>query len=60
MKVLEGHIRRTFRMAEENNPFVANELMEVDRALGRLRFEVWGRGAEAKRSRTVRHIAFGI
>jgi len=47
-------------MAEENDPFVANELMEVDRALGRLRFEVWGRGAEAKRSRTVRHIAFGI
>jgi hypothetical protein len=37
-----------FRVGEEDNPVVANELMEVDGASGGLGLEVWGNGAEAE------------
>ena len=47
-------------MGKENDPFVANELVKIDGTLSCLRFEVWGGGAEAKGSWTVRHDAFGI
>jgi hypothetical protein len=39
-------------VGEENNPFVADELMEVDWALGGLSLEVWGDGAQTEAAET--------
>lgn len=38
-------------MREENNPVVADELVEVNRTVGGIGFEVGGNGAEAQTKR---------
>lgn len=37
-----------FWVGEKDNPVVADELVEVDRTLGGLGFEVWGNGSQSK------------
>jgi len=51
-----------FRVGEEDDPVVANELMEVDGASCGLGLEVWGNGAEAERRRSwfAGHFGFWI
>jgi len=45
------------RMREENDPFVANELVEVDWALGSLGLEVGSRASQTERFGAVRHVS---
>ncbi len=43
-----AHGGEFFGVAEEDEPFVADELVEVDRTLGRFGLEIGGNGAQAK------------
>jgi hypothetical protein len=45
-------------MREEDNPFVTDELVEVDGALGSLGLEVGGGAAQAERLGAFRHISW--
>lgn len=44
-------------MGEQNDPFVANELMEIDRTLGCLGLEVWGNRSQTEAAELISRLA---